>query len=139
MLPENPLNELKDKRESLLSRLIAFKGFRQGSLVERYRKCGKPGCHCARPGAKGHGPSWSLTRAIQGKTTTKIIPASAVDQTREQIAEYHRFQQVVDELIETNILICDALLEQPGDSLAAVPDAVAAEKGGSRRHLRKRS
>ena len=106
--------------------------------MEWYRKCGKPQCHCARDGARGHGPSWSLTRAIKGKTVTKIIPASAVGQTREQIAEYHRFQKVVDELIETNVQICDTLLELPADSHSAAPNAVAAEKGGSRRTSRKR-
>jgi hypothetical protein len=138
MLPVDQLHRLQDKREGLLSGLMAFKGFRQGSLVERYRKCGKPSCHCARSGAKGHGPSWSLTRAIGGKTVTKIIPASAVEQTKEQIAEYHRFQRVVDELVETNVLICDTLLELPADSHSAAPNAVAAEKGGSRRTSRKR-
>ena len=28
----------------------------------------KPNCHCAAPGARGHGPSRSLTRAVGGKT-----------------------------------------------------------------------
>jgi hypothetical protein len=70
---------------------------------------------------------------------TRIIPAAAVDQTQEQIAEYHRFRQTVDELVETNVLICDTLLELPGGSETAAPDTVAAEKGGSRQPSRKRS
>jgi hypothetical protein len=63
---------------------------RPGSLVDRYRKCGKPNCHCAAEEAGGHGPSWSLTRQLGGKTITKIIPVTAVPQTRQQIAEYVR-------------------------------------------------
>ena len=56
-----------------------------------YRRCGKANCHCAQPGAPGHGPSFSLTRRVDDKTVTRIIPPGpAVEQTREQIAEYHR-------------------------------------------------
>jgi hypothetical protein len=59
---------------------------RPGSLVERYRRCGKPSCRCAKPGEPGHGPSLSLTHLISGKTETKIISQDAVEETREQIA-----------------------------------------------------
>lgn len=58
----------------------------------------------------GHGPSYSLTRAVEGKTRTRIIPAGAVETVREQIDEYRRFRQVVHDLVETNVDLCDALL-----------------------------
>ena len=95
----------------MLADIGALGDFRPGSLAERYRKCGKPRCHCAREGSRGHGPSWSLTRGVAGKTVTKIIKAEAVETTREQIAEYRHFRQLVRELVETNVKICDALLE----------------------------
>ena len=46
-----------------------------------------------------------------GKTVTKIIPKEEVEMTRRQIQEYHRFREVVGELVETNEKICDAKLE----------------------------
>jgi hypothetical protein len=61
---------------------------RPGSLVKRYRACGKPTCHCAQKGDRGHGPSWSLTRPVAGKTVTKVIPPNAVEATQAQFAEY---------------------------------------------------
>ena len=130
---------LRAQRNSLLKKLTEAKDFRPGSLGPRYRKCGKPYCHCARDGSKGHGPSWSLTRKVEGKTVTKIIPISAVDRTKEQIAEYYHFTETVGELIETSVLICDTLLEVPADSEAAAPEVVAAEKGGFKRLSRTRS
>jgi hypothetical protein len=87
---------------------------RPGSLVGRYRRCGKPTCHCAREGDGGHGPSWSLTRAVGGRTVTRIIPADAVDRTRQQIAEYGRLRRLTGELVEVSEGLCDALLARPG-------------------------
>lgn len=86
---------------------------RPGSLVPRFRKCGKPTCHCAKIGAKGHGPSYSLTHPVAGKTVTRIIPAgAAVDRARKQIAEYHRFRQLVVQLTTVSEQICDLELRQ---------------------------
>lgn len=136
---QEKLDRLRERRDGLLKKLSTVKDFRPGSLGPRFRKCGKPYCHCARDGSKGHGPSWSLTRKVAGKTVTKIIPVSAVGQTQEQLDEFHRFNETVGRLVETNVLICDALLELPADSEAAAPGVVTAEKGGSRRHSRRRS
>lgn len=105
------LQELIAKKEQILSTITSLSEFRPGSLAERYRRCGKPYCHCAKPGAKGHGPSYSLTRSVKGKTMTKIIPKDAVETTRRQLEEYHRFREMVSELVETNERICDAQLE----------------------------
>lgn len=105
------LQNLMERKEQILSTITNLSDFRPGSLVERYRRCGKPYCHCAKPGAKGHGPSYSLTRSVNGKTVTKIIPKDAVETTRRQILEYHRFREAVGELVDTNEKICDAQLE----------------------------
>ena len=102
---------------------------RPGSLVERYRRCGKARCRCAREGSVGHGPIWSLTREVAGKTVTRVIPSSAVERTREQIAEHRRFRGLARELVETSEQLCDALLGAP----EAASEKEAAKKGGSRR------
>lgn len=104
------LTELMHQKQQILSGIAALSDFRPGSLVERFRRCGKSYCHCARPGEKGHGPSYSLTRSVKGKTVTKIIPKDQVETTREQIQEFHRFQQSMSKLVETNIKICDTKL-----------------------------
>ena len=75
-------------------------------MVARYRKCGKPYCHCAKEGSRGHGPSWSLTRQVAGKTVTRIIPPAAVAQTQAQIAECQRLRRLTGELIEVSDALC---------------------------------
>jgi hypothetical protein len=103
-----PLSELEARRERLKLQFSILGDLRPGSLVERYRKCGKPNCHCAQPGEAGHGPSWSLTHNVKGKTLTRIIPEALVPQTREQIAEYHRLRDLTHDLVEVNEKICEA-------------------------------
>lgn len=128
MNPSLSLAELREQRGELLGQIGAVEDFRPGSFVGRYRKCGKPTCHCAQKGDRGHGPSWSLTRAVKGKTVTKIVGPDAVEATREQIGRYHELQRLLHQFTEVNVKICDVLLDS--DSLEQDgPHRV--EKGGS--------
>ena len=102
------LPELVVQRESIKTQIVELGDLRPGSLKDRFRKCGKPNCHCAEPGDVGHGPSWSLTHGEKGKTVTKVIPAALVPQTREQLAEYQRLRGLTRELVKVNEKICDA-------------------------------
>jgi hypothetical protein len=83
-----------------------------GSLVERFRKCGKPNCHCAKKGSKGHGPTWVVTREIEGRTVTKTIPEQAVEQIRAETEEYKHFRQLSHDLIETSAQLGEVRLKQ---------------------------
>jgi hypothetical protein len=128
--------EFVRRREALKKDLAGIGDMRPGSLVGRYRKCGKPNCHCAGAGSVGHGPSWSLTREVEGKTVTKIIsPGAAVEQTRAQIAEYRRFRALTRELVEVSEKRCDAQLA----SGEAATEEGAAKKGGSKKPSRRKS
>jgi len=132
---EERVQELERKRAELKARLAEVGDMRPGSLVERYRRCGKVNCHCAGEGAEGHGPSWSLTREVGGKTVTRVVPANAVPEVREQIGEYRRFRGLTRELVEASEQLCDA-------RLAAERDAIPPEDGekrGSRRRLGRKS
>ena len=120
--------ELKRRRDEIRDELAGIGDLRPGSLVGRYRKCGKPNCHCAREEDGGHGPSWSLTRGVGGRTVTRIIPPTAVARTREQIAEYQRLRRLTGELVEVSEGLCEALMAAPG-----VVPGEAAKTGASRR------
>ena len=127
------LQHLEAERDRLKEELSQLGDMRPGSLVGRFRKCGKASCHCAQPTSESHGPSWSLTRAVEGKTVTKVIPpGSAVEQTKAQIAEYRRFRKLVQKLIELNVQICDQKLEKGSAS------TVSKKNGTGRRSRRRR-
>src|ERR1700721_4407996 len=108
------LQALLDKRHQLATSLAHVEDLRPGFLTARFRKCGKPNCHCAQKDSPGHGPSYSLTHASGGKTITQVIPQGpAVDRTRAQIAEYRRFRKLVQDLIAVSEQLCNAQLQQP--------------------------
>jgi hypothetical protein len=111
MHQKTEIKELQTKKKQILQTISELDNFRQGSLSPRYRKCGKPYCHCAKEGSKGHGPLWMVTRAVEGKTVSKAIPKECVEKTYTQIDTYHQFQNLVREYTEVNIKICDAKLE----------------------------
>ena len=90
MFPIVDADELAVRREEICRALASLGELRPGSLFERHRKCGKPGCHCAREGHPGHGPNWVWTANVGGKSRTRAIPPGAVERTRAQIAEYQR-------------------------------------------------
>jgi hypothetical protein len=108
------LASLRLQRDQLKAAIAQLGDMRPGSLVARFRKCGKASCRCAKKGAKGHGPSYSLTHPVAGKTVTHIIPAGpAVDLTRQQLDQYHRFRELTQQLITVSEQICNLQLRQP--------------------------
>jgi hypothetical protein len=103
------LQALRDRRDQLAASLAGVDDLRPGFLTARFRKCGKPNCHCAQKDAPGHGPSYSLTHRVGGKTVTQVIPQGpAVERAKAQIAEYRRFRSLVRELIVVSEQLCSA-------------------------------
>ena len=101
------LDALHAQRQQLLDQIAALGDLRPGSLTESYRSCGKPTCHCAKKGARGHS-QWLLTYRVGGKTRTRVVPRAALEETRAQIAECQRLRELVAELIEVSEQVCQA-------------------------------
>ena len=72
------LQSLETQREVLKRELAELEDMRQGSLRRALPKMWEADLPMRQSGCRvGHGPSWSLTRAVKGKTRTKIIPSQA--------------------------------------------------------------
>lgn len=133
-IPHSTIEALTQRRQALKQAIAEVGELRPGQLTPRFRKCGKPTCHCATPGDPGHGPSWSLTRMVEGKTVTHIIPTGpAVERTQAQLEEYRRFRQLSRELVEVSDALCQATLKHPPAA------SEAAKKKGSAKTSRLRS
>jgi len=133
-MAQRGLEELERRQGELKAQLSNMQDMRRGSLVARYRRCGKASCCCANEHHAGHGPSLSLTWHEEGKTRTKIIPVEAVEQTEAQIAEFRRFRRVCRELVEVSERLCDARLESEQAEAQAT-----AKKGGSKKSSPRKS
>jgi len=131
MNDDTSLEDLQRQRAQLYDELAATGDFRRGSISENYRRCGKPNCVCAQPDHPGHGPRYLWTRTVAGRGTKgRQLSADEVDKVRAELANYHRFADVTDQIVAVNEAICEARPPDPAET-AAPPAGAEAEKGGS--------
>lgn len=131
-MPDSPV--IPSDVRQLAAQLAEPQPMRRGSLSERYVKCSKPGCLCAeRPQAR-HGPYYSWTRAVAGRTQSRFLSAEQAAIVRRQVDAGRQFRQQVDAYWEACERWANAQLEAPE---ATSPEA--AKKGGSAQRSRRRS
>lgn len=106
---------------------------RRGSLSERFVKCSKPGCPCATDPKARHGPYFSLTRAVHGKTQSRFLNPAESRVARRQLETGKQFRERVDEYWRACEQWADTELRQ------AAASAEPVEKGGSKRASRRKS
>jgi hypothetical protein len=117
----------------LATDLADAKPMRRGSLSERTIKCSKPGCACAQDPNARHGPYFSLTHAVEGKTRSRFLTAEQADLTRRQIDAGRKFRARVHAYWEA----CEEWADHQLADLAA--SAEEAKKGGSKRTSKTKS
>ena len=72
----------------------------RGSLIERYRRCGKPNCHCVK--GEGH-HSWYLTTSFgRGKTEQVTVPEKLVPYVAQWIENYNSWWDSVEKISKIN-------------------------------------
>lgn len=102
------LATLEVERFRILEQFLGLGDLRPGSITAVVRRCGKPSCHCAKPHDPGHDPQFRLTRRVAGKTVTETFPnPSALRKAQQEVAEFHRFQELSDKLVSINQKICE--------------------------------
>jgi hypothetical protein len=107
-MPES-LPELESRRGELVKQFARLGDLRSGSISNTTGRCGKPNCHCHRPGQPGHGPNPRLTYKVQGKTVTESLPTPAAQKKAErEIAEFRHFEALIREFIAVNAKICQS-------------------------------
>src|SRR5450755_1770284 len=94
MLP--PPFEIPLRVSQLASELAQPQPIRRGTVSERMMKCSKPGCACADDPEARHGPYYSLTWPVEGKTHTQYLTAEQAAVAKQQIESGREFRQHVD-------------------------------------------
>ena len=92
---------LRRRRRQLLRHLPPLDRLLRGSLIERYKRCGKPGCKCA--DGPGHGPKYYLSVSHYGqRPQMDYVPQDYQSQASEFLANYHRLREILEEICEIN-------------------------------------
>ncbi len=102
MKSTNSTTTLRRRRATLLRRLRSLKPeFLRGSLIERYKRCGKAGCKCAH--GRGHGPKYYLSLSIPGgRPEMEYVPQDYVEQVEDYLANHSTARRLLEEICEIN-------------------------------------
>src|SRR5438132_8548018 len=96
-----PTAALRKRRNVLLRQLPPLQAVLRGSLIERYKRCGKTGCKCA--DGPGHGPKYYLSVSYPGlRPQMDYVPQESHDQIAEFLANYHRAREILQAVSDIN-------------------------------------
>ena len=85
------LLQLAGEIEGLVKPLFSDRPVMKGTVYELRRKCGKPGCKCAR--GELH-TRMVLSASEGGKTRLQVIPHGSLGEVQEKVRRYQEFRRV---------------------------------------------
>ena len=92
---------LRRRRKVLVRRLPPLDRILRGSLIERYKRCGKPGCKCA--DGPGHGPKYYLSvTPPRGRPQMDYVPLDYFEPVTHFLANYRGAREILEEICEIN-------------------------------------
>jgi hypothetical protein len=100
-MKEKSTSALRRRRKTLIKNLPPIESILRGSLIERYKRCGKPGCKCAE--TQGHGPKYYLSVSKpKQKPVMDYIPLDYQTQVTEYLNNFRQIKTILEELCEIN-------------------------------------
>lgn len=106
-MPESDLSKhssrvLRTRRKKLIERLPPLEGLLRGSVIERYKRCGKPGCHCQK--GRGHGPKYYLSVSHPKRHPEMVyLPEGYLETVREALGRYAAAGESLKEICAINL------------------------------------
>ena len=86
----------------LLRQFPPLKAILRGSLIERFKRCGRPGCKCAR--GVGHGPKVYLSVSMpRARPVMVYVPQEHRSQVEQVVANYRQTRKLLDEVAAINL------------------------------------
>jgi hypothetical protein len=83
-----------------------------GTVVRRFMRCGKSYCRCHADPPQLHGPYWQWTRAVKGKTVTRLLTEDQARLYLEWIANRRRLTKILAEMDKVSERAATILLQQ---------------------------
>ena len=90
-------------RDRLLAQLPELRQILRGSLVTRYRRCGRASCHCAAKGDPGHGPAYYLmVTDAPRQTVQRYVPTDQKQAVERWIENFRLARETLEEISTLN-------------------------------------
>jgi hypothetical protein len=90
----------RDRRRQILAKLPPLEEVIRGSVVVRWLRCGKPGCHCAED--EGHRATYLSVTHAGGRTEQISLPTELVPRAEHGVAAYRAWWGAVEKLSAIN-------------------------------------
>lgn len=97
---ERQLARLKARFHQRTTELTEVGFLMRGSIIERFSRCGTPGCACHDDPPKLHGPYWQWTTKVKGKTVTRNLSDQQKHRYEEWMDNAKHVDQILAELYE---------------------------------------
>lgn len=107
---------------------------RRGSVTERHVRCGKPECTCSKDDGARHGPYFSVSRVVEGKTRSTWLSEEEAEIARRQTEAARKFRDWIEAYWRVSERWADVELKSHEATSSEV-----AKKGGSRANSQRRS
>ena len=102
----NEEKQLQKQIDRIKDELYRLGPMRPGSISKQYNICGSPNCRCKDPvNPKKHGPYYQLSYTWRGKSTSEFVKEELLSETQEQVANYKRFKELTQELVDRSVEI----------------------------------
>jgi len=95
--------EIEHRIMAIKREISSLGPLRQGSLSRQYNVCGNPTCRCKADPAQRHGPYYQLSYKHQKKSSSEFVREPDVAQVEQQLRNYQRLRELVDEWVGLNI------------------------------------
>ncbi len=90
---------LEGRIQSIKVEIAALGDLRPGAMSLQYNICGNPSCRCKADPPVKHGPYPQVSFTWHGKSSSQFVRQEDVEEVRQQLENYHRLRDLVDEWI----------------------------------------
>ena len=93
---------LRKRRHQIVRGLPPIEQIVRGSLIETYKRCGRPNCHCV--DGPGHGPKRYLSTIARTGERPRLgyVPNAAHIQVAAFLANFRKLQEMLNEICAIN-------------------------------------
>jgi hypothetical protein len=100
-LQELSSSALRKRRRRLARDLPPVEQILRGTLIETFKRCGRPNCHCAT--GQGHGPKFYLSTSQPGERHRQdYVPADVHSHVAQLIDNFRRLRAMLEEICAIN-------------------------------------
>ena len=95
--PRTHIDAVERRLRSRAVALLAKAPLLHASLIERWRRCGRVSCHCARSDSPGHHQLY-LYRTVEGKLRQQYVPRDLHEEVRRWVANDHELKELLEQI-----------------------------------------